>query len=133
MMNWANDYVGIPFAEKGRTREGGLDCFGLVKLVLFEQYDIRIREADGYKDSRDINCICTIFDASVKRDWLEVLPPSKAKPGDVVVFKMKSPHLGIVVGEGLFLHVMEGRNTCIENFRASMWSGRLIGVYRCKP
>lgn len=29
---WWNEYVGLPFADKGRTREG-CDCWGLVRLV----------------------------------------------------------------------------------------------------
>ena len=33
---WVEPYVGVPFADLGRTREG-CDCWGLVRLILAEQ------------------------------------------------------------------------------------------------
>lgn len=125
-MSWANHYVGIPFEEKGRDRAGA-DCFGLVRLVLAEVFDISIPNELAYENTTDAACICSIFDAAVKREWLEAKIP---KPGDVVVFKLRSPHLGIVCGDGIFLHIQRGKNAVIERLTSPMWRPRVIGFYR---
>jgi cell wall-associated NlpC family hydrolase len=39
--NWAAQYVGLPFRDKGRARTG-LDCYGLVVLVLREQFGVEV-------------------------------------------------------------------------------------------
>lgn len=39
MMDWANDYVGIPYVLNGRDRDG-CDCWGILVLVFQEQRGI---------------------------------------------------------------------------------------------
>ena len=40
---WANKYVGLPWAWKGRTSEG-VDCYGLLRLVYRDERGIALPE-----------------------------------------------------------------------------------------
>ena len=38
--DWVSAYVGLPFKEGGRHRDG-LDCYGLLRLVINERFAVR--------------------------------------------------------------------------------------------
>ena len=43
---WVNDYVGIPYTQGGRGHTG-VDCWGLIALVMYEQRGIDIPDFLG--------------------------------------------------------------------------------------
>ena len=57
--DWAARYIGIPFRDRGRTREQGLDCWGLVRLVYEETFNVSLPSFTScYEDvRRDIRAI----------------------------------------------------------------------------
>ncbi len=50
---WAGHYIGLPFLERGRDPKKGLDCWGLVRLILREQFDHRLPSYTEFYDSTD--------------------------------------------------------------------------------
>lgn len=57
--SWVRQYIGIPFLACGRKKEEGLDCWGLVRTVYDEQFDIHLPEfsshySDTKKDYKEI-------------------------------------------------------------------------------
>ncbi len=122
-----DQYIGLPFKDHGRDR-CGVDCWGLVRLVLAEQCDIQLGDY-LYRDTRDqIN-----IPAAFAQGALEWQPVAVGQPGDLVLLRVGSRpmHVGLVVEEGLMLHVQSGVNgSLIEHYNGPKWGGRIEGIYR---
>ena len=61
--------------------------------------------------------------------WKKVDEPEL---GDVLIFRIKGheTHCGIYLGDGDFLHSLQGRHSCIENINDSNWQKRMTRIYR---
>lgn len=128
-MSWWNDYVGIPYESRGRTREGA-DCWGLVRLVLREQYGHELPSFDGYVNSRDPH-----VDELIAREREGWITNDTAQTGDVVLFRIagRIAHIGIVAAPGTFLHAREGHAATIERLDSPRWKSRVAGFYSYSP
>lgn len=120
-------YIGIPFLEKGRDATG-LDCWGLVRLIYKQEYNINLPSfATDYTLSDDER-IGELF-AQYKEGW-EVL--DNPQPGSAVIFRMfgTESHIGVVVDNSRFIHVREGRDTVIESLESGKWAKRIVGFFQ---
>lgn len=125
---WSNEYVGIPFQDRGRERSG-LDCWGLVRLIYDEQLGIDLPALDDrYESTADSSAIAELYGVE-QANWIERPGPA---PGDVVMFKVLAIplHVGVVVDARTFLHTMERRGTCVERLTSPAWSARVLAFYR---
>jgi cell wall-associated NlpC family hydrolase len=127
---WPAEYIGLPFAAKGRDR-AGLDCWGLVRLVLAERFG-RVLPiwSEGY-DQIEPNPKTAAHLAACAQT-LPRLSPAEALPGDVLLFRIggELAHVGVDIGEGRMLHIHEGINVCIERWQGPRWQPRIEGAYR---
>lgn len=128
-MTWWNDYVGIPYKLTGRTREDGLDCWGLVRLIHQEQFDIELpsfsEEDHSAENVREVM-------ASQRENWVHTDDP---KIGDVILLRVlgSASHVGLYLGDKQFIHAKEGINSAIERIDSMAWEKRIIGFYRYAP
>jgi cell wall-associated NlpC family hydrolase len=109
-----NKYIGIEFKAHGRDMTG-LDCFGLVRLVLKNEFNkelpewIENEEADfsGFKKTDD------------------------PKPGSIALFSFIGvpAHVGVYIGEGRVLHVAPGESAVAEKIDSRRLKGHLQGYY----
>lgn len=125
---WAADYVGLKYREGGRSR-AGLDCWGLVRLVLSDRAGI---ELPTHGVTRDVT-------AALRRgmagpEWNKVECPQAL---DVMV--MVTPtgkghaapmHVGVMVTPRLVLHIDEGITARIEGAGTPHINHRFFGYYR---
>lgn len=114
-MSWADEYVGLPFKRMGRTREG-LDCWGLVRLVLLEKGNLELPayntdDPDGatidlhsrvwpsieIKDARALDVAILMNAVRIGKRW-EYMPI----------------HIGIFTSPGRILHVVEGKQSITQ-------------------
>ncbi len=86
VLETAVSYMGIPYVWGGSRPSRGLDCSGFVRYV-FKQHGVRLPHYSGYMAQMGI-------------------PVTRAEiqPGDVVAFGYPVHHVGIYIGDGLFIH-----------------------------
>lgn len=127
-MNWIEKYVGIPFVDGGRDWTG-LDCWGLVRLVLKTECNI---EVPSYGDisadelaavAREVASECS------KEPWHPVIKPLTF---DVAVMhKRKSPvHVGIMTTPTHMLHIERATHSVFIPVVHPSVSFRAINYFR---
>lgn len=125
------DFVGLPFAPRGRTR-AGVDCWGLVCLVYRE---VLGRELPSYDDRYQTLDAAERAHRSALIDEGRGLfvPATDEAPFDLVLLAAGPvmAHIAIVVETGRMLHVQRDRWSVIESYRSPRWQRRLRGFWRC--
>lgn len=127
---WAGRYIGLPFKDHGRDREG-LDCWGLVRLVMAEQMGIAlpsfVTEYDRTSDTKRISGLIA-REAGLWR----AIQRGEEKQGDVIVLRLQGHplHVGLVLGDCQMLHVERGISCAIEKYTGPRWAERIYGIYR---
>jgi cell wall-associated NlpC family hydrolase len=139
---WAGKYVGIPFADKGRTR-AGCDCWGLCRLALAEQFGIDLPDyGDAYTEAHDHAGVAAAVQAGLREGWTP-LDRDRERPraGDLLIIKIAARpwHCALMVTEDRFLHCptvpergtgRELGTSCIERLDGLIWRRRIEGIYR---
>lgn len=126
MSSWSSQYVGIPYLENGYDRRG-CSCWGLVRLVLIEQFGVILPRHDQ-ADIYDVDNFVTGYDP---------VALEKVQPGHVFhcwgidSSGHRSPtHAGIAVGGGKMLHTEAGTGAIVERIASKRAAWRIIGAYR---
>lgn len=124
---WSNKYIGIPFLDKGRDTHG-IDCWGLVRLVYKQEYNIDLPnfsteyEADDTERMRDLI-------AQYKEGWEQIEAPTE---GCIVLFNIMGveSHIGVAISSTHFLHARDGRDSAIEALDSTGWKKRITGYFK---
>ena len=125
-----NKYVGIPYKAKGRDLDG-LDCWGLVRVIYKDLYNIDLPSFSESYDINDDNRIQELVH-QYREGWEQKQEPES---GDVIIFRIfgNETHVGVVVGDTTFIHVREGSDCVIDNFTNTKWKNRIVGFYSYVP
>ncbi|MEW8028166.1 MAG: C40 family peptidase [Candidatus Thiodiazotropha sp.] len=115
MVKIAESLKGAPYRYGGVTPKG-FDCSGLVHYAYLKVgMTIPRTTQDLYRVTQR-------------------LPIEKAKPGDLLFFKINSrklSHVALYAGDGRFIHASIGRNRVTDgSLDDPYWSDRLIGIGR---
>lgn len=117
------EYIGIPYKVGGRSREG-IDCYGLVRLILNEQF------------GKDLPLLSSIRGSGPEsiEEGRPLIPARKVdspQNGDIVAIKLKGKlgHLG-VFWNGYVVHILARDYSVVERVDGIRMKGRIEGFYR---
>jgi cell wall-associated NlpC family hydrolase len=130
---WARPYIGLPFQAGGRTR-AGIDCYGLVRLVLGEVFNVALPAyALSWSGRQDWPTLTAALEAGAL-DWYRLRDGDEARVGDVVLLAVHGHplHLGLLVDVHVptMLHVLEGIDSALERLDGPTWAPRVRAFYR---
>lgn len=118
MIHEAEKYLGYPYTWGGTSPSTGFDCSGFVSWVVNNcgnGWNVGRQTADGLRG-------CCAY-----------VPPSEAKPGDLIFFQNTYPtsgasHVGIYVGNNMMIHC--GEPIQYTNISSQYWQQHLLGFGR---
>jgi cell wall-associated NlpC family hydrolase len=128
--NWVEPLIGFPFLDRGRGLDGW-DCYGIVHYVYTQVFQVEIPSYDShYGSHRDKLAVARVFflEATSSR-WRKIGLADAAIPDVLAMSVAGERHVAVVVAPGRFLHVLRGRETCVERLRP-LWEPRIEAVYR---
>ena len=138
---WAGWYVGIPFVDLGRDRDG-CDCWGLVRLVIAEQRGFLLPSlATGYGSEANVPGVVSEVEAArANGDWRKI-EAGQERPFDVVEMSLPARvdgswifaplHVGVVVAAGWLLHVERATATMLARYDEDQGvRRRVLGFWR---
>ena len=125
---WAGRYIGLPYRPHGRDR-GGLDCWGLYRLIQGEQFGRWLDGFDGsYSDSHESRAA----GIATESGFAVEVPAGEEIVGDAVFLRAAGVicHIGMVLGDGSMLHIRDGAGSTVEPYRRGPWSRRVEAFRR---
>ena len=121
---WSDDWVGIPYEDQGRAREG-FDCYGLFIALQAARRGLTLPDHRWSK----IRAFRGGVEAS-EPDWKRV---ETAIEGDAALFLTRGHpvHVGYCLDNRMMLHTeAKATMSMVENFRCTRWAARLHGIFR---
>lgn len=128
---WAADYIGIPYTLHGRDRAEGLDCYGLVRLVLAERFGIAAPDyGAGYSGNSSLRDLAELMEREAACGWQPVASGREA-PGDLLLLVRRGVplHCGLVVAPAWMLHTEQGAGSVVETYRDAPAWGRQVPTF----
>lgn len=127
----ARTWIGTPYHHQASAKGMGADCLGLIRGVWRDLYGEEAEMAPGYsRDWGEVNGTETLIEAALRHMTSCAL--EEAKPGDVLIFRMKpnaiAKHAGILATPTTMVHAVEDRRAA-EVPLSAYWRRRLAAVF----
>jgi cell wall-associated NlpC family hydrolase len=99
---------------------------------MLEQYGVDLPSYSGdYVSSTEREEVSALIAANTPAlGWTPAAKPYRA--GDAVVLRVENRpwHVGLMLNDDDFIHVMPGLDAAIESITGPRWGRRVVGVYR---
>lgn len=123
-------WIGIPYRSRGDDFSG-CDCWGLAWLFHKEVLGQEIPRYAGYEDAAGED-----IPERIRQGWAGWQPValSETRIGDILALRIgRQPvHVGIVIDRAWMLHILEGRNSCLERYSQGFWKHAIVRIGRWK-
>lgn len=134
--SWLDRYVGLPWKIGGREFEGGIDCWGLVRLVLAREAGVHL---PAWVDGRDALSPSLRNRGKAFSEHLvdfERVPDGRERPLDIATLFISRClwHVGILVERPhLVLHIENEGGSGVEDWSLRPdFSRQFGGFYRAR-
>lgn len=127
----ARSWIGTPYHHQASLAGVGTDCIGLVRGVWRSLYGTEPAALPPYtRDWAEASGRETLLEAA--REHLVEIERARARPGDVLVFRLRTSlpakHVAILATNATMIHAMEGAPVAEVAF-APWWRRHLAGVF----
>ena len=135
VLSLAQGWLGTPYLHQASRKGAGCDCLGLLRGIWRDIYGVEPRAIPAYTadwsepDGRE-----ELYDAA--RQFLVPLALTDARPGDVLLFRMRpgavAKHLGILARTGeaaAFIHAYSGHGVVLSPLSAP-WRRKIAATFR---
>lgn len=102
-LEWINDYVGVPYLENGRDRDGW-DCWGLVMAVYRDRLGVELPDwkwTAPYGALDKLRAFGLAVDQADAEAWAHELEAPEAFALALVHGERRPHHVGVAVGAGV--------------------------------
>jgi probable lipoprotein NlpC len=133
MTKWTK-YINIPFKDLGRDSSGA-DCYGLIALIFKKECNVDIPDYTELLYGKERKCLKNKKDDKLESLGFSWVEDNKLKPFDVLLFNKScgaeiTSHIGLYIGHGKFIHVLEDFPSMIERLDNTFWKSRYYGAMR---
>jgi len=120
-----------PFVRGGRNIETGLDCQGLfIELMRYYGHEVKESFVAEYATQE----VAQVVEKEIgSGKWLKLNEPEIGCAVGMALdsmFPFLVQHLGIYIGEGKFIHILEKRGVVTNKITDRFFSGKIRGYYR---
>ena len=131
IVNLARGWLGTPYHHRASVRQAGCDCIGLVRGLWRELYGNEPPDIGPYTGEWAEATGNEALLLAARRHLTEV-PATAARPGDVLIFRLRqnvvAKHAGLLVSEGRMIHAQEGVPVS-EVHLGSWWRRHVAGAF----
>lgn len=128
----ARAWIGTPYHHQASCRGVGTDCLGLVRGVYRDVMNCEPEAPPAYsRDWGEANGHETLIEAA-RRHMIEI-PVFQARPGDVLVFRLRAglvaKHTGLKVSDTSMIHAVEGHDAA-EVTLTRWWQRHIAAAFQ---
>lgn len=126
-----NAYTGLRYLAGGRDA-AGVDCWGLLRLIYDQEYGVTLPGFAEADPERLADAALAEYVAAHREGWQRIKVP---EVGDAVLLRLAGEpmHIGVVCGDGRFIHARVDNDVVVDSYRHSRWAHRVEGFYRYTP
>lgn len=126
----ARAWIGTPFHHQASCRGAGADCLGLVRGVRDAVFGGRVAVPAYGADWMWLPGNDRLHQGL--RAALTPVPVETARPGDVLLFRLRPSgvgcHAGLMTEPGRFVHALESAGV-VESRLGGLWRARLVAAF----